>query len=156
MFITLALVPATLLVAGMPIFLVLLTASAVTVLFVMDVPAVALHQTLFGAVDSFALLAVPFFIYAGELMGRGSVAKRIVDIMQAALGCDEAPRAVYELARRHGAPVALKEIGMRAEDIDRAADLAMANPYWSPRPLERSAIAGLLRRAFEGEPPAID
>jgi C4-dicarboxylate transporter, DctM subunit len=83
---TLALVPAALLIGGAPIFLVLLTASAATVLFVMDVPSAALHQTLFGAVDSFALLAVPFFIYAGELMGRGSVAKRIVDIMQASTG----------------------------------------------------------------------
>jgi len=86
MFTTLALVPTTLLLAGTPIFLVLLTASAATVLFVMDVPVAALHQTLFGAIDSFALLAVPFFIYAGELMGRGSVAKRIVDIMQASTG----------------------------------------------------------------------
>lgn len=83
---TLALLPAALLIGGAPIFLVLLTASAATVLFVMDVPAAALHQTLFGAVDSFALLAVPFFIFAGELMGRGSVAKRIVDIMQASTG----------------------------------------------------------------------
>jgi C4-dicarboxylate transporter DctM subunit len=86
MFATLALVPTTLLLAGTPIFLVLLASSAATVLFVMDVPAAALHQTLFGAIDSFALLAVPFFIYAGELMGRGSVAKRIVDIMQASTG----------------------------------------------------------------------
>ena len=83
---TLALVPTALLLAGAPIFLVLLTASAATVLFVMEVPVAALHQTLFGAIDSFALLAVPFFIYAGELMGRGSVAKRIVDIMQASTG----------------------------------------------------------------------
>jgi C4-dicarboxylate transporter DctM subunit len=83
---TLAFLPLALLVAGMPIFLVLLTASAATVLFVMDIPAAALHQTLFGAIDSFALLSVPFFIYAGELMGRGSVARRIVDIMRASTG----------------------------------------------------------------------
>lgn len=83
---TLALVPTVLLLGGAPIFLVLLTASAATVIFVMDVPMAALHQTLFGALDSFALLSVPFFIYAGELMGRGSVAKRIVDIMQASTG----------------------------------------------------------------------
>ena len=86
MIFTLALVPTALLLAGAPIFLVLLSASAATVLFVMNVPVAALHQTLFGAIDSFALLAVPFFIYAGELMGRGSVAKRIVDIMQASTG----------------------------------------------------------------------
>jgi C4-dicarboxylate transporter, DctM subunit len=86
MIITLALLPTLLLLAGVPVFLVLLSASAATVLFVMQVPVEALHQTLFGAVDSFALLAVPFFLYAGELMGRGSVAKRIVDIMQACTG----------------------------------------------------------------------
>jgi len=86
MIFTLAIVPTALLLFGAPVFLVLLTASAATVLFIMNVPVEALHQTLFGAIDSFALLAVPFFLYAGELMGRGSVAKRIVDIMQASTG----------------------------------------------------------------------
>jgi len=86
MIFTLAIVPTALMIFGAPVFLVLLTASAATVLFIMDVPVEALHQTLFGAIDSFALLAVPFFLYAGELMGRGSVAKRIVDIMQASTG----------------------------------------------------------------------
>lgn len=86
MIITLALLPTLLLLAGVPVFLVLLTASAATVLFVQPIPVEALHQTLFGAIDSFALLAVPFFLFAGELMGRGSVAKRIVDIMQASTG----------------------------------------------------------------------
>jgi C4-dicarboxylate transporter DctM subunit len=47
---------------------------------------VVLHQNLFGAVDAFALLAVPFFIYAGELMSRGTVASRIVDFVQAGVG----------------------------------------------------------------------
>ncbi|VFR32471.1 TRAP-type C4-dicarboxylate transport system, large permease component [plant metagenome] len=83
---TLALLPTALMLVGAPIFLVLLSASAATLLFLMDVPVEVLHQTLFGAIDSFALLAVPFFLYAGELMGRGSVAKRIVDIMQASTG----------------------------------------------------------------------
>ena len=83
---SMALLPAVLLIAGVPIYLVLLSASAATVLFVANMPAAALHQTLFGALDSFALLSVPFFIFAGELMGRGSVARRIVDILQAAVG----------------------------------------------------------------------
>lgn len=83
---TFAFLPVFLLLAGVPIYLVLLTASAATLFFVADMPLAALHQTLFGALDSFALLSVPFFIFAGELMGRGSVAKRIVDILQAATG----------------------------------------------------------------------
>src|SRR6185295_17311130 len=44
------------------------------------------HQNLFGSINAFALLAVPFFIYAGELMGRGSVAQRLVDFVQAGVG----------------------------------------------------------------------
>lgn len=83
---TLALLPLGLLLAGVPIFLVLLSASMATLLLFTSLPAAALHQTLFGALDSFALLSVPFFIFAGELMGRGSVARRIVDILQAAAG----------------------------------------------------------------------
>src|SRR5688500_3335486 len=84
--ITLAFVPVVLLLAGVPIFLVLLTASAATVMFVMNVPIAVLHQTMFGALDSFALLSVPFFLFAGELMGRGSVAARIVDTIPASPG----------------------------------------------------------------------
>ena len=52
-----------------------------------------------------------------------------------------------------GAPTALKDIGMKAEDLDRAADLASANPYWNPRPIERAAIRRLLDDAFYGRRP---
>jgi C4-dicarboxylate transporter DctM subunit len=82
----LAVVPALLLLAGFPIYLVLLAGASVALVFFMDVPLTVLHQTLYGAIDSFALLAVPFFLYAGELMGRGSVAGRIVDVVQAGVG----------------------------------------------------------------------
>ena len=78
--------PAVLLLLGFPIFLVLLTSVTVALVFFMHVPLAALHQNLFGSINGFALLAIPFFIYAGELMGRGSVAKRIVDLVQAGTG----------------------------------------------------------------------
>jgi C4-dicarboxylate transporter DctM subunit len=82
----LGILPAALLLLGFPIYLVLLAAVSVALVFFMNVPLVALHQNLFGAIDAFALLAVPFFIYAGELMGRGSVARRIVDVVKAGVG----------------------------------------------------------------------
>src|SRR5918999_1732601 len=82
----LGVVPVALLLLGFPIYLVLLTAVTVALVFYMNVPLVALHQNLFCAIDAFALLAVPFFIYAGELMSRGSVASRIVDFVQAGVG----------------------------------------------------------------------
>jgi C4-dicarboxylate transporter DctM subunit len=82
----LGVLPVALLLLGFPIYLVLLTAVSVALIFYMNVPLIVLHQNLFGAIDAFALLAVPFFIYAGELMSRGSVAQRIVDFVQAGVG----------------------------------------------------------------------
>ena len=77
------------------------------------------------------------------------------DIAQA-LGTASAAEGLQALARDNGAPVALKDIGMREADLDRAADLAVGNPYWNPRPFgpaERDAIRALLQRAYDGDPP---
>jgi C4-dicarboxylate transporter DctM subunit len=78
--------PVILLLLGFPIFIVLLGAVTVALVFFMHMPLAALHQTMFGSVNAFALLAIPFFVYAGELMGRGSVAQRLVDFVQAGVG----------------------------------------------------------------------
>lgn len=86
MAITLFVIPFVLLLLGFPVFIVLLTGLTATLIFVSHVPLTALHQNLFGTIDSFSLLAVPFFIYAGELMGRGSVAQRLVDFVQEGVG----------------------------------------------------------------------
>ncbi|MFD1560340.1 maleylacetate reductase [Paraburkholderia silviterrae] len=71
-----------------------------------------------------------------------------------AIGADDAARGLYELARENGAPLALKTLGMSETDLDRAADLAAANPYWNPRPIERQALRALLQDAFDGVPPS--
>jgi len=71
-----------------------------------------------------------------------------------ALGAQSAPAAVFDLAQRHGAPVALRDLGLAATDLDRAADLACANPYPNPRPLERGPLRELLQRAYEGTRPS--
>ena len=71
----------------------------------------------------------------------------------AALGAEDAPTGLYELTRDLGVPLALKDIGMTAGALDRATELALADPYWNPRPLEADLIRALLRRAFEGAPP---
>ena len=83
-------------------------------------------------------------------------APRAMDRIAQSLGTESAAAGLYALARDNGAPVALKDIGMRAEDLDSAADLAVSNPYWNPRPFgpaERDAIRALLQRAFDGNPP---
>jgi len=75
----------------------------------------------------------------------------------AALGAPGAGAAaigLHDLAGAVGAERSLAALGMPADGLDRAAELAVANPYWNPRPLERAAIRDLLERAFTGAPPA--
>jgi alcohol dehydrogenase class IV len=71
-----------------------------------------------------------------------------------ALGGQSAAQAVFDLARDNGAPVALRDIGMKEEDLDRACQIAMQNQYANPRPLERDTIRQLLQDAFEGRRPS--
>ena len=70
-----------------------------------------------------------------------------------ALGGASAAQAVFDLAKSNGAPVALKDLGMKAADLDRACDIALQSQYPNPRPLERTAIRQLLENAFEGQRP---
>jgi alcohol dehydrogenase class IV len=70
-----------------------------------------------------------------------------------ALHARDAAQALYDLAQKLGAPVALKDIGMKEADLDRAAELATTSPYWNPRPIERPAIRKLLDDAFHGRRP---
>jgi len=71
-------VPVILLVLGFPIFVILLATAAIILIIFAPVPPMALHINMFGSVDKFALMAVPFFIFAGEIMGHGGISKRIV------------------------------------------------------------------------------
>jgi len=73
-----------------------------------------------------------------------------------AIGVADAARGLFDLSGRLGAKRALKDFGMPEDGIDRAADLAVENPYWNPRPIERDAIRRLIGRAWAGEPPAVD
>jgi alcohol dehydrogenase class IV len=70
-----------------------------------------------------------------------------------ALKTDDPAAGLYVLARSLKIPVALKEIGMPADGVDKAAALTMENPYWNPRPLDADAIRELIARAYEGAPP---
>jgi alcohol dehydrogenase class IV len=69
------------------------------------------------------------------------------------LHATSAAEGLFDLARRLNAPVALRDIGMPADGIERATDLAVASPYPNPRPLEREGIRALLDDAFHGRRP---
>ena len=71
-----------------------------------------------------------------------------------AVGCADPSRGLWDLAGRLGAPRSLKELGMTEADIDRIAEQVVANPYANPAPVTPDGVAGLLRAAWAGEPPA--
>jgi C4-dicarboxylate transporter DctM subunit len=79
-------VPLVLLLLGFPLFIILLGTSAILLLWFMNVPLALVPQTMFGSVDKFALLAVPFFLFVGEIMGVGGMSRRIVDWVLALIG----------------------------------------------------------------------
>ena len=75
---TLAALPIALLALGYPFFVILLAAASVTLLFVLGMPAELIHTQIFAALDKYALIAIPFFVFAGDLMARGGISQRLV------------------------------------------------------------------------------
>lgn len=82
-----------------------------------------------------------------------AAAPQAMQAIAQALQGRSAAQAVFDLAQNNGAPVALRDIGMKASDLDKACDIAMQNQYPNPRPLERAAIRQLLQQAFDGRRP---
>src|SRR5580693_3913495 len=90
--------PAILLVLGFPIFIVLVLTSLAAILFVAHVPTQAIQTYMFGSLDNFPLLAVPFFVLAGEIMGRGGIANRVVTWVVSIIGGVRGSLAVTTVA----------------------------------------------------------
>ena len=70
-----------------------------------------------------------------------------------ALGTERAGQGLHAYAASIGAPMTLKELGMPEDGIDRAADQAVANPYWNPRAFDRADIRKLIESAYHGRTP---
>jgi maleylacetate reductase len=64
-----------------------------------------------------------------------------------------AAEGLFDLAASLGAPTSLAALGLKAGDLDKAADIAVQNPYYNPRPVTRDGIRALLQNAFEGQRP---
>lgn len=60
--------------------------TSLTALVVSDVPLLLMTQRLFTGIDSFPLMAVPFFVLAGELMNRGGTTRRLIDFANVIVG----------------------------------------------------------------------
>jgi alcohol dehydrogenase class IV len=70
-----------------------------------------------------------------------------------ALGADDAPAVLYDLMLKVGQIKSLKDMGLSEADLDKAADLAVQNPYYNPRPVTRDGVRAMLQAAYEGRRP---
>lgn len=74
-----------LLALGVPVAFAIALA-ALAVLLKGNVEMLVAVQRMFAATDSFPLIAIPFFIFAGDLLARGAISKRLVSFSESILG----------------------------------------------------------------------
>jgi C4-dicarboxylate transporter DctM subunit len=78
--------PLVLICFGVPIYVGLLAAASIGIVALGIGSMEPVHLALFGGLDSYPLLAVPLFIFAGEIMGRGGLARRLVEFVLSIVG----------------------------------------------------------------------
>ncbi|HEY5795608.1 MAG TPA: TRAP transporter large permease [Bosea sp. (in: a-proteobacteria)] len=76
---------ATLLLMGVPVAFCLGLSSMATVLYI-GIPPVVIFQQMSTGMNAFAMLAIPFFIYSGDLMIRGGIADRLIQFASSLVG----------------------------------------------------------------------
>ncbi|GHH99815.1 maleylacetate reductase [Neobacillus kokaensis] len=82
-------------------------------------------------------------------------APEAMEVIARSLQCnkDDVASTLYDLIQSLGGPVSLESIGFQREDIEKAAELAVKNPYYNPRPIDKGSIRDLLDRAYHGIRP---
>ena len=74
-----------LIVIGAPIVFALGISASISIVSA-DIPAGIIAQRMYGGLDSFTVMAIPFFVLAGIVMEQGGIAKRIIDFSIALVG----------------------------------------------------------------------
>ena len=74
---------AVLVLLGVPIFVVLLLPVMIAILTTTSTPPTLVVQRIFAGIDRFPLMAIPFFIYAGNIMASGGISRRMIRIANA-------------------------------------------------------------------------
>lgn len=71
---------------NMPIAIAIAMASIATIVITGDFSLMIIIQKMFGGADSFHLMAVPLFMYAGLIMEKGGISKRLIDLANSLVG----------------------------------------------------------------------
>lgn len=74
-----------LMILGMPLF-ICFGSSALVAIFLLDMGFGQVTSKAFGVLDSFPIMAIPFFVLAGDLMAKGGLASKLIDLAYAVLG----------------------------------------------------------------------
>ena len=72
--------------SGIPVVFALGVAAALSLVATTNVPLTIVAQRVYAGLDSFPLMAIPFFVMAGLIMEKGGIARRIVDLAAAIVG----------------------------------------------------------------------
>lgn len=135
-----------LIVIGTPIILALGVSAALAIVAA-DIPVGIIAQRMYGGLDSFTVMAIPFFVLTGIIMERGGIARRIINFAVALVGWITgslllvASVAGIGMAAVSGSGAAstaaissimLKEMRQRGYDIDFSAGLMAASGTLGP------------------------
>lgn len=71
---------------GSELFVVIGLVSVVLFALIADLPLFALVKTMFDTVNKPALLAIPLYVFAGAIMAKGEIAKRLIELASATFG----------------------------------------------------------------------
>lgn len=125
--------------SGFPIAIATGLATGLTMVLFTDLPLQIIAQKAVSGLESFPLLAVPFFIYAGNLMGSGGISRRLADFAESLIGAVAGGLALVTVlasaffaAISGSAPATVSAIGsimipeMEKRGYDRAFSAAVA------------------------------
>lgn len=75
-----------LMLIGLPIAFAIIAASMLALTTIGNIPLMVIPQNIFAGLDSFSLLAIPFFVLAGSLMTSGGITEKLLDLANALMG----------------------------------------------------------------------
>ena len=85
-FLILAVLPLITMIIGIPIAFIFAIVSVTYFMLASNIPMIMIGQQLYNGVDSFVLLAIPFFILAGQLMNRTGITEDLINFVQVLVG----------------------------------------------------------------------
>lgn len=75
-----------------------MTVASILTAWYMDLPLAVIAQRMVSGINSFSLLAIPFFILAGEIMGAGGISRRLIDLSNVLVGRVRGGLAIVNVA----------------------------------------------------------